>query len=418
MAMDLYAHALIGCRKIARVLGIVLGRVGLSPPHHTTINQWIARSGCHQLKQPVEKADDWVALADVTVDIGVVKCLTVVGVRMSVLENQDHMTLSHSDVELLGIYPTNEATGEHFEKALTDVHDKIGGIKVLVIDEGSDVKKGARLHREKHPEVKVLHDIKHKMALVMKRHLEADPKWSEYTAALSQTRSLVYQTELAALKPPAQRTKARYMDISPLIDWPRRLLDAKRSGTLASIPEERYQQYFGWVEEYTEVLEVWSLMVDVVDMICHETRTNGLSEGVYEYMMVFLLEAPLGNRMQTFAAEALEKVLEEVRKVGDEEALVCSTEVLESIFGKYKEINKWRQGITGNVLGINSFVGSKRTDESIKHAMENCSVKEAYDWVKKKVGDTIGRLRRKFLPHKKPINRTKVDESSEGVSLA
>ena len=411
MALDLYAHAVMGCRKIARVLEIILSRIGLHSPHHTTVRQWVHRNGCHQLEQPVEKADDWVVLADITIGIGNIKCLAMVGVRMETIESQKDMILSHNDVELLGVYPTMKATGEHFEKALTEVHNKIGGIRAVVIDEGPDVKKGVHLYQENHPEAKIIHDIKHKLSLVMKHNLENDPKWASYTTAITQTRRLLYQTDLTALKPPAKRSKARYMNIAPSIEWPARILNAKRSGDLDSIPEERYQKFFGWIEEYAKPLETWSSMVGVVEMICHETRTHGLSEAVYENLMIFFLEAPLNEQSRDIAAKSMEKVLEEVNKLDDEQTLICSTEVLESLFGKYKEVTGGMQGVTGNVLGIGVFVGNERTDESVKNVMEGCSVKRAVKWVKEKVGDTIARVRRRLLPYK----RTKFDKVEEGV---
>lgn len=382
---------------------------------HTTVRQWIHRNGCRQLTQPVEQAKDWVVLADLTVDIGIMKCLAMIGIKMDVVESQNNMILSHSDVKVLGLYPTEKSNGDFFEKALLEVKDKVGNICAIVIDEGSDVKKGARLYQEKHPEIKVLHDIKHKLSLVMKRNLEKDPNWSSYTTSLAQTRKLVYQTELAALKPPVQRSKARFMDIAPFVDWPIRILEAKCNGNLDSILEDRYQQYFGWIEQYVGCINVWSFMVKIVEMICHEIRTHGLSEAVYEYLITFFLEASLDDKIQLFAAEALEKVLEEVNKLDPGQTLISSTEVLESLFGKYKEVNGGKHGITSNVLGLGTLVGGQRTDEDIKNTMEDCSVKQACHWIKKKVGISVSGLRRKLLPREK---RTKFNKNKKGAILS
>lgn len=400
IAIELYAFAVMGCRKIARVLQIVLFRIGVPAPHHMTVRQWIHRYGCYQLEKSVEKFNSWVIIADAILDIGSMKCLAILGVKMEDFSNKKDVVLSHKDVTLLGLYPTEKLTGEYFETVLVETQEKVGTIEAVVIDEGTDVKKGARLYQEKHPEVKILHDIKHKMALVMKHHLEDDAVWGSYSEELAQTRRLVYQTELAALIPPSQRTKARYMDITDLIEWPARILEAKNEGRLDFIPKERYQQYFGWLEKYVESLETWSLMVAITSMICHEVRTHGLSEGLYEYLLTFFLEASLEKNIDPFIAECLEKVLEETDKLKNEETLICSTEVLESIFGKYKKINEGGQGITGNILGIGTFLKREYSDASIQETMTGCSVKAAKNWIKEKIGESTRSIRQKLLPRK------------------
>ena len=258
----------------------------------------------------------------------------------------------------------------------------------------------------------MLHDIKHKMALVMKRHLEDDATWSSYIKNLAQARKLLYQTELAAIKPPTQRTKARYMDIRELIEWPIRILEAKRSGSLNSISDERYEQYFGWIAKYVDALNTWSFMVASVEMICHEVRTYGLSNDLHEYLLMFFLEASLSDTMELFVGECLDKIMEEANKLGPDEILICSTEVLESIFGKHKQVNAGKAGITGNVLGIGAFIGDECDDAGVKKTMEDCSVQTAYDWVKENVGDTASRVRRRLLP----IKGTKFDKTKEAVS--
>jgi hypothetical protein len=79
-------------------------------------------------------------------------------------------------------------------------------------------------------------------------------------------------------------------------------------------------------------------------------------------------------------------------------------------FGKYKEINSSAQGITGNVLGMATYVGSK--ENNIKQVMEKISVKQGMQWIKEKVGDTITSFRRRFF---KVLNRTKFDTNKEPI---
>lgn len=403
---DLYNQAAIGCRTIARVLQVFAKQILPRAPHHTTIHQWLVRSGCHSLQSSLEQAEDWVAIGDLTVSVGKMKCLAITGVRMSSLEQKENFNLTHKDVVVLGLYPIEKSDSTFVKEALEDAAKRVGGsLLAAVFDQGSDVKKGALLFQQEHPEVKILHDIAHKLSNVVERALKNDAKWKKYIRKLNMTRRRALQTELAALMPAKQREKARFMDIGFLVDWPGRVLKSKAEGHLLDISEERFQDYFGWIKKFDAALDVWGLMVGIVETIKEVVRTYGLSEAAYSYLKSFFEEAPIeGRKLQAFISDSLEAVREEVEKLDEGQTLPCSTEVLESVFGKYKAINEGIQGITGNVLGICTFVGPERSEEELKRVMEQCSVRKGQEWVKKKVGNTVPYFRKKFFPGSKRTN--------------
>ena len=117
--------------------------------------------------------------------MGKLKCLAILGVRMNQLEACEDLTLSHKDVEVIGLYPTEKSTGKFVEEAYEDSAKRIGGdFLANVLDQGSDIKMGARLFQQKHPKVKLLHDISHKLSNIMEHELTNDKNWSVvYTRA-------------------------------------------------------------------------------------------------------------------------------------------------------------------------------------------------------------------------------------------
>jgi len=378
-------------------------------PHHTTVRQWVLRNGYHNLHSKLENADDWIALGDVTYDIGKTKCLAILGVRMHRLEWRRSHTLTHKDVSLLGLYPTEKSTGEFICKAFEEACERIGGnFLAIVTDQGSDMKKGARLFVEQHLNTKIIYDIPHKLSLVVEWTLKDDPEWLRFTKKLLETRRHLQQTELAGIMPATQRTKARFMDISYLVEWPKRILKYKEEGRLKSITDQRYDKYFGWIKEFEASLEAWEYMVGTVDFMRSILGEYGLSYETQGYIKAFIDEIyPREDKqLEVFTAKALNAINEECNKVAEEELLICSTEVLESVFGKFKEINAGNQGITGNVLGISAFVGAERTEQAVKQVMENSQVKMTVDWIKQKMGDTIGRIRHRFFVRQKGQNLT------------
>jgi hypothetical protein len=274
-----------------------------------------------------------------------------------------------------------------------------------ILDQGSDIKRGANQFRQNHPKVKLLHDISHKLSLVMEYELKDDPQWSDYIKLITLTRKRVYQTELAAIMPQRQREKARFMDIGHLVEWPDRIHKSKRNGLLSIIAEERCQDYLGWINGFTEQLEEWKIMVGTVNMFKNTVREFGISQDVYLYLKIYLEEPAIeGDRLRNFILNVLGTVKEEVDKLDEGQTLICSTEVLESGFGKYKLINEGSQGITGSIVGMAAFVGKEPNINDIKEVMESCSVKAALEWIRQRFGKTIASLRKRFCSNKKGTN--------------
>ena len=370
------------------------------------------RYGCYQLNKPLNKANDWIAIGDSTVSVGKTQCFAVLGIQISTLSSMENLTLTHKDVVVLGLYPTKKSTGEFINNALEDVQQRVGTISELVIDQGSDLKKGARLFKNNHPDIIVLHDISHKLANIVEKELKNDPLWPEYLKDLNLCKKRLHLTEFAALMPQKQREKARFMDIGHLVSWPANIRKSRREGLLKKISEEQYQGYFNWLNRYTSSLNEWLYIEEIVDRIKGCIRKDGLSIEVYNSLKTFLEEFNTKNtRIENFIEKSLKTVSEEVIKLSGDEKLISSTEVLESVFGKFKAINEAIHGISSNVLGMLTFIGEKKSEEEIIKAMESCSVETAFTYVKEKIGESICSLRRKFFPFK----RTKFDINGEHV---
>ena len=155
---------------------------------------------------------------------------------MSQLDTRDALTLSHKGVEVTGLQPTEKPTRKFVEEAYEDSAKRIGGnFLANVLDQGSDIKMGARLFQQNHSIVELLHDISHKLSNVMEHELKNDKNWSAYLQELNMTRRRVFQTELSALMPKKQREKARFMDIGYLVNQPDRIKKSKENGCLKGL---------------------------------------------------------------------------------------------------------------------------------------------------------------------------------------
>ena len=87
------------------------------------------------------------------------------------------------------------------------------------------------------------------------------------------------------------------------------------------------------------------------------------------------------------------------------ERLVASTEVIESVFGKWKNLERQasRSGITSYVLSLGALVGSWPLSR-IKTALEATPVKHVVAWIAEHLPTTVQSQRR--LVFSTPVNNT------------
>jgi len=85
-------------------------------------------------------------------------------------------------------------------------------------------------------------------------------------------------------------------------------------------------------------------------------------------------------------------------KVVLKEKLLGSSEVIESLFGKFKEVEKEqsKSGFTGLVLVLAAMV-STTTREVLTKALESVPVSMVMDWCKEHIGESVQSKRKKFL---------------------
>ena len=159
---------------------------------------------------------------------------------------------------------------------------KTGVPRAIIADHGGDLAGGVELFCQAHPETVDIYDISHKTACLLKARLERDEQWKAFAAKAGQTKCNIQQTEWAFLVPPSQRSKARYMNLGPLIAWGANTLaiidnpgpEVLRYGTV-----ERLEEKLGWLRQFREPLKGWSEMEQTIDVTVDFVRTKGLYRG-------------------------------------------------------------------------------------------------------------------------------------------
>src|SRR5208283_2935522 len=94
--------------------------------------------------------NDWAYLIDHTVQIGTVKCFAVVGVRLSQLPYPSRC-LQRQDLVLIALTPMQHSTAITVKQALEQADLRTGVPRLIVSDEGGDVRGGIEQYCGDHP---------------------------------------------------------------------------------------------------------------------------------------------------------------------------------------------------------------------------------------------------------------------------
>ena len=213
---------------------------------------------------------------------------------------------------------------------------------------------------------------------------------------------MIQQTELNFLKPPAQRSKARYHHIAPRIEWAQKLLRYQQRGDfhlidtrycidddalqlmalpspywhllapikgfvfntlaefelamgelltadvyqrhqpewrhLASIGRQRFDEKLGWVSGYASDLENYQHLVDIIE--CSETQLKheGLHNESAQRLLQKLEGIELDEKAKTLETQIIAYIDMHHGDAIPEQARLVSSDVIESIFGQYKQV--------------------------------------------------------------------------------
>lgn len=384
--------SLRGASRVIATIGQALG-LALPVPCWTTGRLWLLRLG-HAVRTAALKQDDnWAWLIDHSVQIGQDKCLVILGIRLSDLPRPGQ-SLRHQDLELIELMPAKSWTRAGVDQALEKAVQRTGRApRVIVDDHGVDLSGGVAIFQQRHPQTVEIYDAKHKAACLMKARLEKNPRWQAFQTLVGQARCAVQQTELAFLTPPAPRPKARFMNLGPQLKWARRVLAILRQPppVLQSVPAGRLTEKFGWVEGFANDLTEWSQWQQVVDVAVTLVNSQGIYKGVTRLLTQrFSQLDALGDSAKQLAAKLARFVRSQERLAGPAERFPASNEVLESCFGKFKQLEKQqsRGGFTQLLLGFGALL-TNVTKATVAAAMQASRTADVRAWAAQTLGVTL-----------------------------
>lgn len=363
--------------------------------------------GLYQLKCPKDSSRGWYFIIDTSIQMGPQKCVVVLGVKKVDINQNFCPTLA--EVVPLALRPLCNCPGEIINEILEEAVAITGFPPIAMIsDSGGELQKGGRIFCKKYTETIHLSDISHKVNSCLKDEFENEEIWNSYKTDLTASIQFLKLSSLAHLAPPKQRSKARMHSAFDLIEWGLQILRYLNSEESKQLTDDERKK-IEWVEKYQFVLPIYinfECMCKVALKLVHE---RGYYRGILDEFVQHTEEICFSEMRSLNFREKLKEVLrKEEQKIPNNDYYLGSSESLESLFGKFKAIERdyASTGLTSLVLAIPALVGVV-SESIVQKALEAISVDNINAWVQENMGDTFLSKRRVAL--KRPRYESEFD---------
>lgn len=390
----------VGFRAAEKALKILWEFFGLNDelPVFETIRTWLMRMGVARVlfnKQQM-KEGTVVWFADHSCKVGTEKALAILGLRVEDLPPPGE-PLKHEDLVTLLVTTGESWKREDVAQQYEALIEDIGPPLAINSDEAVELQEPASALENRGKPVLVQTDPKHKLANIIKSVIGGDERFEKFQKQLGQTRSFIQQTELSHFTPPKQRTKARFMNLHSTLRWATMVLwhlSVPQSAARANISRQRMNDKLGWLRSFRRDIARWNRCLAVVRTTLKFLNEQGLSAGSSRRLKTKLNQLELCAASRTVVERTLvfisesEKNLKSLKQPGLR--VPMSTEVLESVFGRYKQLEaQHSQGGFTSLLASFATLLKPITAAEVKKSFAAVSTQTMRAWVKDQLGRTL-----------------------------
>jgi hypothetical protein len=346
--------------------------------------------------------------------MGAQKFVVVLGIRKTDINHSFCPTLE--EAEVLVLRPLTSCPGEVIDEILGEAASIVGELPVAIIsDEGGELKRGGRFFTRKHSKTIHLFDISHKINSCEKDLLEEDQVWVSFKAAASAAIQKLKLSSVAHLAAPRQRTKDRMHSSLHLIEYGHRLLAYLESEKANQLTDEEREKLV-WIYDYQSAFSKYLYLKTLSEIALELVHKKGYYQGVTKEFLELTEHMHEESILYPQFRDKIKTTLQiEEAKITDSKHHLGSSEIIESLFGKFKAIENVHasSGLSSLVLAVPALVG-KLDEHILTDALKEISTNDLENWVENEMGQTYLSKRRQALP-KVVVKVQDVIEIVEGI---
>ncbi len=373
-------------------------------PHFTTGIGWALRVGLHCLQQAQRHLDEqWVCIADFTIQIGSKKAFIVLRVPVSACSQGKALTLKQ--VEVIGLSLGETWNGALVKKSLVSLFKRCGWPSHVVSDCGSDIKKGivdTLLEAPNRP--CWISDVSHFVANALKHYYAKLSLFQQFQTLCGRIRGRLQQTKFAFLLPPKARAKGRFLSVSRQAEWGLRTIAYVDEKEREASPEASTLAHaLRGLKPFKPFLMTFVRNTQCVNEVMKIVKTQGLSAESIQACQETLGNLPARSPIRKDVSHYLQQYLPTVES--SDSPLLGSSDVIESLIGKAKQRldANGRSELNKSILLLPCMCG-ELTQDLVAEALTTVRVQDVTTWVSETVGETMQSVRRREFPRSPPQN--------------
>jgi len=283
-------------------------------------------------------------------------------------------------------------------KVYNELAERYGPPRAVLIDGAVELREGAECLKKRRDDTILLRDFKHYAANVLKSLVGNDERFQAFSTYVGQTRSAIQQTELAHLTPPGAKPKARFMNLAATLRWAGMvswLLEHREAKSREGFTNERLEEKLGWLREFGDDLAVWRECQRIISSSVTFINEQGLYHGASAALRALIATSLVHETSKQLAERLITFVEKAEQELNEGERLPMSTEILESSFSLYKQLE--RQHCKGGFTSLLTTFGAllkPTTPAAVKKAFAKVSNQDVRQWVAENLGPTLTSRRR------------------------
>lgn len=361
--------------KLFAGINLYLG-LNLGQPTHATILNWVKKQGVANLREKsFFENRKWVLIVDESILFGSNKLLLVTAIPADFEFDKGYV--GYKDITPLVIKVSNSWKAEDISAQIKE-HINIEQVAYAVSDNGSNLLKAFRSLEIPHIE-----DINHKFSWIMQQVFEDNSTFKSYTKELSDMRAKLSLSKVARIVPPNQRIMSRYMNLEPLFRWGNDMLKLLKTTELTAVEKEKLTFLYAYEQ----------FVIETYDLICKLHQIQKLMKnrgfcGDTIKQALGILRTLDGENAQEVRCRVIEYLYCTNLNMSDYQNILCSSDIVESCFSKYKELAKENKtvGLSSLALCLSAMMGK---DNNLKDDLERIKTEDVGKWTQKNIGKTL-----------------------------
>jgi hypothetical protein len=323
-------------------------------PSHVSIRNWMLKQGYCMLQYVKEKtkAGTWAVIVDESITVGKQRLLVVLGLELGAWKFDRGVSLE--DVVVLHMSRREEWKGPAVKAVLEEACQ---GRKVThgTCDGGRNLLNAFDLWGMiQNP------DCTHRIANILKKHLKINVDFIDMNAQITTYRREWKLGKKAPWRPPAVRGQSRFLNIFVLFDWIEKIIKTEKE--LPAEVKEACQWIFQKLCFFQALIELRKITTQVLEIL----KIQGAQQAPLAKVEQLLAgqEHPLLKAIFGGIKEYIEELKENSKD--DPAPKICCSDIIETLFGKFKYRLKDSSKITDLALSIPFYCGKLNAENLVK----------------------------------------------------